>query len=186
MRLMNFIRNRIACLVGVIGVAIMMGGCAKPFIARDIYYDNTADTVTKGRTEVALVALSQDEYQSVGKSRKPDEERSTEFRRKFENEWRDRSVVVPLVGALEGHRVLGKDDPLWKRFRAATDAKGNPAEWCALIVLSRNWKDGDGWSAAYRGAPEDEIPEDRPAVTFKWTLDKPDGAGAPACLSKQN
>ncbi len=185
MNVVNLARNWTAILIGLIGAAVLLGGCAKPFIARDIYYDNTSDTVTE-RTEVALVALSQDEFQSVGTSGKPAAERSAEFRRKFENEWRDRSVVVPLLGSLESHRIIGKDDAAWKRFRAATDPKGNPAEWCALIVVSKNWKDGDRWSSAYRAAPEDEIPADRPAVTFKWTLDKPEGAGAPVCLSKQN
>jgi hypothetical protein len=185
MGLMNFVRNHAACLVGMICAAMFLGGCAKSFIARDVYYDNTSDTVTE-KTEVALVALSQDEYQSVGKSGKPAAERSAEFRRKLGNEWRDRSVIVPLLGSIETHRIVGKDDPVWKRFKAATDPKGNPTEWCALIVISKNWKDGDRWSAAYRGAPEDEIPSDRPAVTFKWTLDKPDGAGAPVCLSKQD
>lgn len=181
----GFVRNWMLLLVAMAGCAFTLGGCERPFIARDIYFDNSADRDTEV-TQVVLVALSQDEYQSVGKSDKPSTERESEFESKVAGAWGPRARVVRFTGPSDTHVVLSKGDPLWKAFRAAKDAKGNPAEWCALIIVAKDWKEGDRWSTAYRAAPADEIPDDRPAVTFKWTLEGPGGAGAPVCLSKQD
>lgn len=178
------IRNRLLLLLVMAGFAVPLVGCDKPFIARDVYFDNSADRETE-RTEVVLVALSQDEWGSVEKTAKSDAERSKDFVAKVDADWNGRAKLVALDGASEMHMVLSKGDPMWKSFLKAKDPKGNPAVWCALIVVSKNWKTGDRWASAYRGAPDDQIPAEQVAVTFKWVAERSGGGGKPVCLSSQ-
>jgi hypothetical protein len=181
----GFLRNWILLAVTLVACVMTLGGCDKPFIARDVYFDNSADRGTE-TTRVVLVALSQDEWGSVERSAKTVTEREADFLAKMEGEWGGRVRPVELEGASERHLVLAKSDPLWKSLPKAKDQKGNPVVWCTLIVVSKNWKSGDRWAAAYRGAPADAISEDQPAVTFKWVTTVPGGAGAPICLSVQS
>jgi hypothetical protein len=186
-RNLRSIVNRLFLLLVMGGFAMNLVGCAKPFIPRDVYYDNSADTDTE-ETQVVLVALSQDEWGSVEKTaKKKDTERSKQFEAKIGSAWSGRAKLVTLSGASEMHTVLSKDDPMWKSFLKAKDPKGNPVVWCALIVVGRNWipGGGDGWASAYRGAPEDEIPAEQPAVTFKWIAKSSGVGGMPVCLSSQ-
>jgi hypothetical protein len=178
------ILNRLFLLLVMGGFAMNLAGCAKPFIPRDVYYDNSADTDTE-QTRVVLVALSQDEWGSVEKMATSDRKRSEDFIAKVDADWRGRAKLVALDGASEMHMVLSKSDPIWKSFLKEKDPKGNPTVWCALVVVSKNWKPGDLWASAYRGAPDDEIPDEQVSVTFKWVAERSGSGGKPVCLSSQ-
>lgn len=179
-------------IFGLLCSIAFLGGCTPRFVARDVYYDNTL-APRFSKTEIALVALSQEEYKRLESMKSEESELQKKgeehLRLVTEGDWSGRSVKREISGDNNSFKVVGNDDPVWGRFRSAKDPKGNPAVWCVLVVLKKDWIGGDKAYAGYQGNP-DEFNKDLPSVSFQWKPSEKGGdrtgPGFPELLSRQD
>lgn len=161
-------------LAPILTALLTVTGCSG-FTPRDVHFDNSKDPGSK--TCVALVALSEEEYESL--RRKPcADETFAEVRASLDSDWKHRSRTLEFRDKADHVIATRGDGTLWNEFRNARSTAPHKHEmcWLALIIVDSNFRadpNGNIWLSAVRAAPANREEAAGDDLHFRW-YERPD------------